>query len=156
MNEKGFTLLEMIFVAFVASTILISILSLMHRTFLVPQISSSHLTAVYLAQEGLEIVRNMRDTNWLKGSDWKDGLSPGDWEVDYDDNSLSKWKIPGRYLKFDGSFYKYDSGSTTKFKRKIKIAETSDNGLEVSVEVSWQERGISYSISLKEQLYNWY
>lgn len=35
----------------------------------------SSLQAYYLAQEGLEAVRNIRDTNWLNNVDWKKGNS---------------------------------------------------------------------------------
>ena len=56
------------------------------------------LVSSYLAQEGIEIVRNIRDTNWLqeqrntepmKSSPWDDGLCgllPGEtceWQADY-------------------------------------------------------------------------
>ena len=36
--------------------------------------ASRRLTAAYLAKEGIEIVRNIRDTNWIEGESWDRGL----------------------------------------------------------------------------------
>lgn len=126
------------------------------------------LTAIYLAQEGIETVRNIRDGNWLKGTEcapgeiWDCGLGIGDFEADYDDTSLSPWA--DRNLKIDGDFYGYSgAGTQTTFKRKITISDkqnldgdplnTADQ-MKVTVTVSWESKG-QHSVSAEEYLYNW-
>lgn len=158
MRKKGFTLIEMLTAGFVIIVGLIAVMSLMHRASLGSEIASSRLTAAYLAQEGLEIVRNIRDSNWLEQAEnpdvlWDQGLDNGDWEADFDDSALTPWQ--NRNLRIGGSFYNYDAGTETKFKRRINLSKPGPNFLSVSVEVSWQNRGIPYSLSVQEDLYNW-
>ena len=158
-NTRGFTLLEMIVAIFIVTVALIGIMSLIHRSIVSAQISYSKLTAAYLAQEGLEIIRNIRDSNWLAQSQnpnipWDQNLNIGEWEVSYTDFTLTPYQ--GRNLKIDGGFYNYTRGIETKFKRKITLHKPQPNIIAVSVEVTWQERGIPYSVSIKENIYNWW
>lgn len=152
--KNAFTLLEMMMAIFVLMVGFLGVMSLVQRAMFSTSISSDRLIAAYLAQEGLEIVRNIRDSNWLSRIAWDQGLGTGNWEADYNDFSLSSWV--GRYLKINaGGFYSYDSGSDTKFKRKITIQKPGQNILNVVVEVSWQEKGVPYSLSVQGNLYNW-
>lgn len=41
------------------------------------RVSADRLVAMNLAREGVEIVRNMRDGNWLTGDAWDDGYNDG-------------------------------------------------------------------------------
>lgn len=148
----------MIIATFVITVGLIAVMSLIHRAVISTQISYSRLVGAYLAQEGIEIVRNIRDANWLlqretPGTPWDNGLGTGDWEAGFSDFSLVAYQ--GRPIKINGGFYNYTSGVDTKFKRKITIQKPGANILAVAVEISWQERGISYATSLQENLYNW-
>ncbi|GAI56618.1 unnamed protein product, partial [marine sediment metagenome] len=125
--------------------------------------SASRLTAVYLNKEGIEIVRNIRDTNWLqKEANWKDGLPGGNWEADYTTTTFANTANdscgdPGHncegcddeFLKIDGGLYKYSgSGTQTNFKRKITIDDTIDHKgddiLKITVEVRWEYKGDTY------------
>ena len=153
MNKKGFTLLEMIIAVTVILIGLIPIMSLMYDSSFGVRLSLSRLQAAYLAQEGLEIVRNIRDSNWLAQSSWNNNLEVGAWETSYD-QALSPYQ--GRNLKLNNDgFYNYNSGTDTKFKRKITISKSGNDILEVAVEVSWQEKGENYSLTVYENLYNW-
>ena len=75
-NQSGITLIETL----VASSILIigivAALILAVYSLRVVETSKQELVATNLAREGLEVVRNIRDTNWLDQSnpDWNDGL----------------------------------------------------------------------------------
>jgi len=153
MNKKGFTLLEMIIAVTVILIGLIPIMSLMYDSSFGVRLSLSRLQAAYLAQEGLEIVRNIRDSNWLaQTSSWNNNLEVGEWEASYD-QPLSHYQDRNLKINNDG-FYGY-SGTPTKFKRKITISKPIDDTLQVSVEVSWQEKGKNYSLTVYENLYNW-
>ncbi len=158
MNKNAFTLLETIIAIFVLTVGLIAVMSLAHRAIFAAQIASSRLVAGYLAQEGVEIVRNIRDSNWLaqRGNPalpWDENLAAGNWEADFDDFTLTSFQ--DRNLKIDGGFYNYSSGENTKFKRKITIARPTQDVIEVFVQITWQERGSSQTLTLEEHLYNW-
>ena len=163
----GFTLLEAIVSIFLLTVGIVGISSLISQTISSSSKESSRLTVAYLAQEGVELVRNIRDNNWLEQRNnplvnWDDDLPEGDWEADY--NSLSLAAYAGRYLKQDNSFYNYTSGSDTKFKRKITIFDKTDlssplDGIpdmfKVTVTIEWQEKGKTNNFSVQDYLYNW-
>ncbi len=166
-SKKGFTLPEVI----IAASILLAGIVVFSIVFtrivsLLPLISFK-FTAAYLAQEGVEIVRNIRDTNWLEGESWKNGLtvcsaSEGNFcEVDYDDTELTP-KDQSSQLSYlettDGAFFAYNQGVTeTRFKRKIIIEEIiGKEALDVTVFVEWEVKGKPYEIQVNEHLYNWF
>jgi hypothetical protein len=164
-NSKSFTIIEASIAIFLITTGILAAFVLVQQTLSFYQVSSLKLIAAYLAQEGIEIVRNIRDSNWLKKVDWDEGLNEGEWEADYSQISLNPYE--DRYLKIDEGFYKYSpslSASKTPFKRKIIISNKEDldeppNGkvdkMTVKVEISWQERGRPHQVSVQENLYNW-
>jgi prepilin-type N-terminal cleavage/methylation domain-containing protein len=155
-KKKGFTLIEIMAALFVLGVGLIGIMGLIFRISASTSLVSSKLIAAYLSQEGIELVRNLRDENWLSGDPWDFGLNQGEYEMDYNDSTLFPWVNQGRYLKFNNSFYNYESGQETIFKRKIRVDRTAgpDEILICSV-VQWQERGISHQVQSCEKMYNW-
>lgn len=153
MKKNSFTLIEVIAAIFVITVGIVGILSLLSQLIVSSALYSKRLIVAYLAQEGIEIVRNIRDTNWLEGKNWDHGLGTGDWQADYDDINLSPYAdIP---LKINGNFYNYEAGSDTIFKRKITITKPQAHILEVRVQILWQERGRSHQLTVQENLYNW-
>lgn len=167
-NQKGFTMMEVLAAIFVITTGIMGVFSLVQRTISFTAISSSRLVAIYLAQEGIEIVKNIRDGNWLDqrtstSTLWSDSLTclvPScEWEGDYNSIlSLTQWSGEGRYLNIDGlGLYSYSSGTSTKFKRKITTdTEGQDSVLKVIVEVTWEERGRGHKASTQGRIYNWH
>lgn len=151
-NKKGFTIIELMAVLLVISIGMIGAMNLLSRVFLYSRLNASKLTAAYLAQEGVEIVRNIRDSNWLQGNSWDWGIDTGDQQADYNDQSL--FAFQNNYLKLNGGFYNYDAGNNTKFKRKINIQKTGDE-ISVTVTVNWQEIQRDYKVEVFERLYNW-
>jgi type II secretory pathway pseudopilin PulG len=161
-NRNGFTILEVVLAISVLTLAVGGSFSLLQQTLHIASMANSKLTATYLAQEGIEIVRNIRDNNWLKQrmtSDfsWKDGLGSSDpYEADYSDPALRPFS--GEPLSFDDTngLYSYPTwGTETKFKRKIIIADMG-NYLDVTVRVEWPGRvGEIKNVELKEYLYNW-
>ena len=170
---RSFTLLEVILAITVLTLAVGGSFVLISQTIASVSMIQSKLIASYLVQEGIEIVKNIRDTNWLKLQPWDQSLEGGDYEADYDDFSLTECSFPCDYdhnynlhfLKIpDQGFYNYDLGDDTKFKRKITISDKVDlddpldgeiDKLKVSVEVLWKEKGKIHSIIAQEYLYNW-
>jgi prepilin-type N-terminal cleavage/methylation domain-containing protein len=141
-KEKGFTLLEVIFAIFILSLSGFASFTLIESALVPASLNRANLTAYYLGQEGIELVRNIRDNNWLEGNDWREGLVTGDWEIDYNDDALSAYT--GRYFYIDSltNLFSYiaspsEADELTKFKRKITISEIAADMIEVSVTVEW-------------------
>lgn len=155
-QEKGFTIIEMILTIFIVTVGLLSVYGVSTQILKDTSISISRLTASYLAQEGIEIVRNIRDNNWIKGNSlWSDGLATGDYEADYINTALQGNSNRNLRIDNDGR-YNYGSGDTSIFKRTISIQNIDDDTLGVSVLVSWKEKDKENSITVQENLYNWF
>lgn len=159
-------MIEMIIATFIMVVGIVGVMSLLQRVIFSSSVSSSRLIAAYLAQEGAEIVRNVRDTNWLETSNWDEGLtncSSGcivDYNHSYDPGDLLAPDLPvftGQFLRVDSNgFYSYNGPieTQTKFQRKITITPAADF-LNVKVDIFWSEKGKSYTFSAQENLYNW-
>lgn len=157
-KNKGFTLMEVVIAIAVIVTALVASVALVSYSVSSTKLSRSRITAQGLAQEGLEIVRNFRDNNWLvfkrKASDWRDGLQAGDWRAQYNVNNLLSFaSLP---LKIDtNGFYQYDNGTDTPFYRKITLESIGNNQIKAISEITWQEYGKSNSLKVETRLYNW-
>ncbi|MDO8436188.1 MAG: hypothetical protein Q7S82_02270 [bacterium] len=159
--QSAFTLIEVVIATFILVTGIMGAFAVIQQVTAYVSTSSDRLIAAYLTQEGIEIVRNIRDGNWLKNFDWKTGLTgceaPLGCEADYNDRSLTSYG--GRYLKLNDRFYNYNSGADTKFKRKIIVTPAIDPDgadiLKVVVSVEWKEKGSFKLFSAQENLYNW-
>lgn len=164
-KEKGFTIIELVISIFILSFAVVGIFSAFSIMVILTSDTANQLTAAYLAQEGMEIVRNIRDTNWLNMNicaaapsalncpvTWVDGLAAGVCSTtgcgaDYKSISMSG-TFSGDYLDIDpDGFYGYTSGTQTIFKRKIIITpiadvngQASDHILKVIVQVSWDKK----------------
>lgn len=161
--HKGFTLIEVLAAMFVMVMGTLGVFGLITRTVTFNSSTNSQLVASYLAQEGLEIVRNMRDANLLKihkgaGGAWNDGLAAcaAGCGADYNDTALGVFQ--DTFLKLSNGFYTYDSCvncSTTIFKRQITIDSSIAERLEVTVDVSWVDKGNTRTVRGATELYNW-
>ena len=161
-REKGFTMIEMIAALFVMSVGIMGVFSLVSQTISYISITSSRLTAIYLSQEGMEIIRNIRDSNFLKinkreGGNWDDDLLAGShYNFDYESQTVpDNINCSGNnYLDINGDFYKCSISG--QFERKAKITKIGDDKIDVVIEVSWQERGRTHKVVARENLYQWY
>jgi len=159
-NSAGFTIIELVISILILSVAVIAVSSAFFVMTILTSDAADRLTATYLAQEGMEIARNMRDENWLKmdanpaGSTWDSGLDCANGcQADYKTGTndalvMSPWSGSGTYLRIDplNGFYNYTGGEDTKFKRKITIKSVpdvdnlSDHIVNVIVEVSWNSK----------------
>ncbi|MBU2579067.1 prepilin-type N-terminal cleavage/methylation domain-containing protein [Patescibacteria group bacterium] len=152
---EGFTLIEIMIVISVLCIGIVAIYSLVSKSISVGSSNVNSFLASQLAKEGVEIVRNARDANWLKGVNWITGLTgcSNGCEGDYNDSTLSPWN--NRFLKIDSNgFYNYETGTDTKFKRKIIITTPFATSTSVEVQVIWP--GLGSPFIVKENLYDWF
>jgi prepilin-type N-terminal cleavage/methylation domain-containing protein len=72
-NHKGFTLIETLFAVLIFSSALVSLMTIAGRGIAAANSAREQTVAHYLAQEGLEVVRTMRDTNFTS-TVWDNGF----------------------------------------------------------------------------------
>lgn len=149
---KGFGILEVIVAIGIITLSLTGILSLIMQNSRVYYINKSRYIAVMLAQEGVELVRNVRDSNWDRNDppttivDWKNGDSinsniegDGSYAIEIDDNGnititnvsgiddvSARLKI-GTDVNNLGRYFHNDPG-TSQDSPYYRIIETSDGG----------------------------
>lgn len=146
-KKKGFTIIEVIIATFILTVGTLGVFSTIQFILVFTRSVSSRLGAIYLAQGGIEVVRNIRDSNWLKdrytSTDWDDGIPAGSW----------CWVVgiptPGCWESVGG------------FRRQITITKPplEPDKMVVSVQVLWVERGGSSptmsGVTAATELYNW-
>jgi hypothetical protein len=161
-ENKGFGLLGVIIAIFITSIGLVSILALASMSLKSSTSGKMRLIASGLAQEGIEIVRDIRRSN----ADWIDwewygangaiaASSSQSYRVQYDSTSLTT-PYSGAYLKMDANgLYQYDSGPDTLFKREITLKKISYREVKVVAEVKWQIKGKWHYLTIEDRLWNW-
>lgn len=107
--------------------------------------SRDQVIAGMLAQEGAELVQNLRDNNWVQGEGAFDtskfpDSDHSDCQIDYNDSDVKTCNngAGSKVLKLNGAFYEHESGNVTKFQRKIELDFiNSDTQLVVTSVVVW-------------------
>jgi Tfp pilus assembly protein PilV len=167
-EQSGFSIMEISVVVLIVAIGLIGILSLVNQSIKAQQINRNQLIASQLAQEGIELVRNRRDKNWLTaGYDWKNGEGAGTnsdivqdstYTIDYLGNinpSVDAITDSAAKLKIDASgFYNHSSGNDSIFSRLISINEFS-NYLKVESWVQWRDGQGTHNYKVSTFLYDW-
>jgi len=172
--NKGFTLVETLVAI---SLLTISIVAPMSLTMLA--LSSAiyardQITAYYLAQEGIEAVRSVRDGNILVTAlgtptpILSEGTGPGQIpSTSGTPFTIDTHTIPAtmalcdsgtcRVLETDGDLYGYSSGWTnTTFTRSVSATVISQDEVRISVTVSWNTSPFNVrSFTLSDNLYAW-
>lgn len=163
-SNNGFTLVELLVSIFILGLALTAIFSVLNTNIKSATTIKNNYTASLLAQEGMEVVRNIRDNDWLKIQPFGTSIGDGVWSVQYDspDNSPALPALgntPNAYIKFDptSKMFSYSSGDNTIFKRKITISSTAFPFEKIiEVEVSWSEGSIiNKSIKAEDHLFDW-
>ena len=151
----GFTLIETIVAVGIIVIGLVSALGAITTSLFYVSNIGDRLIAANLTAEGLEVVRNIRDNNWIANLSWDNGLADGDYQVSYNSTAVSPYS--GNPILFDSisGLYNYSSGASTFYVRKISVSNLSGYEILVISTVTWQRRGITYSSSAEYHLFNW-
>ena len=163
MKNKAFTLIETLIAITLITVVLTAVTGLILTTLLANQRNLHSLQGMYLAQESLEAVRFMRDSNWLRNYSWNGG-SPV-WGADFDLGTATELKL---FLKEEKCPPCFGLGSNAEeslvvddsgfeYTRTIIFKPVADmpNAMEVTATVSWEERGIERSVDLSTYLTDW-
>lgn len=167
--KAGFSLIEIMTVLFVISMGLVGVLSLMVQNIQNQNINRGALIAYQLSQEGIELVRRTRDSNWAArtidpGRAWNYNLAPGHYIMDYRDLIPRGVSFSGQvYLKQDSSGFYYNPDSSSDpnlnsiFSRYIDLVlnPSNPNSFYVRSTVNWSDHGKIFSYVLETTLYDW-
>ena len=174
---KGFTLIE----TFVAITILtlsiVGPLVAANNAIIIGGISRDQLVASYLAQEGIEYVRALRDHEYLAlypgntSTVWSNftsniesqclvgctldpsrtmGYGSGNSIAAYSGSATPLWRNNANVYT-----QQQTSGTVTPFTRTLQVADMSATDERIISKVSWNYRGTPYSVTLYDHLTPW-
>lgn len=167
-KENGFSLIEIIIALGIVTTGIISIVSMFNDGLRNELISQKKLTAVYLAQEAIEVVRWQRDTNWKKGDPWDNNISTGEIIVGLinEDDITDGWEVVGstasrKKIYYHTNDYYVQSKSALpgleeiSFKRWLTVSNACGVGycLEITANVSHPD--LSQDIQISTRIYDW-
>ena len=143
----------------------LAIFAVLSQTLGMNKIVANQYVAAHLAAEGIEVVKNISDSNIVRegGDVWNAGLPPGKFGVQYDTGTLDEvnkdWanrKLPLNFNS-DTGIYSYGAGTPTNFIRIVTINNISPNEIQVNSEVRWRDRGgVELNINLEDRLFNWH
>ncbi len=180
---NGFTLVETLVAVAIFTVSVLALMVVLSDSVSSTTYAKKKIIATYLAQEGIEYMRNMRDTYVLYQSSTSDGWSdfkvkvaPCDTELlevcYFDDQNLnflseikpitaidvfscSNGNCP--YLLYDEALgrYNYATGAVTDFVREIRITNTNVDEVRVVSTVSWTQGSGTYEVNLSANLFNW-
>src|SRR3989344_2241928 len=164
-NDRGFTVFELIVTIAILSFGIIGINSFLEPAIILNANYPNRLIAAYLGQEGIEIVKNIRDNNVILGNNWSEGFDvcATGCELDYKTktavetsfNELKSYQDTFLNVNSDG-FYSYDSGEATIFKRKVTIIQPTTNIdiLKVDILVTWNYNSLPFNFNTIGYIYN--
>ena len=135
--NKGFTLIETLVALSIFSVSIILFMSVLGSGITDTNYAKQKIVAGYLAQEGIEYMRNMRDNAVLY-----DSMGPQHgWDT----------------FKTQSVNYPVTNPDLATFTRttSIDISSYGANEVRVISTVSWRQGSGTYSITLSENLYNW-
>ena len=163
-GNDGFSFIELLAVIFIVNVALVTMISMSLQAIQTERFNRNVLIAAQLAQEGAELVRNIRDNDWQAGvspNSIFDSSNDGVYAIDYalgaatalagglsDDNSK---------LYLDGAgYYSHDStGTSTKFRRAITIMTAGTASTSVVSEVRFSDGVTARNYKVETMLYDW-
>jgi len=160
-NQAGFSLIEVLAVLFIVSVALLGLVSLIIQNIQAQSVNKNNLIAYNLAQEGIELIRQTRDSNWRAGDAYDKDLAAGKYYIDYLDDKPTTigngliYLYNGYYINYSGT----ETGATpTIFTREIYLDKPADYDgapLQVRALVTWIDRSHPYRYELRTLLFDW-
>ncbi len=179
--RSGFTLVETLIAVSIFTVSLLGIMSVLASSISNTTYTKQKMVATYLAQEGVEYVRNMRDTYifYTSNGDWNGftgklsscgvgsecGLNTSLFSNLADANLIKKCvdspNICKVYLN-NGSYNTNSTGTDSGFTRKIWMTKAdglpfinSVNEVKIYSRVDWTQGSGKYNMTFSENLFNW-
>jgi Tfp pilus assembly protein PilV len=163
-KKSAFSLIEVIMILFIASVGIMAALSLAIRSAYFQQAKKELGTAMFLANEGIEIMKNIRDTNVIlvnEYDNWTGTGSPGNgvhlYKVDYATLlATTTTSIDTAVLQQSTStdFYLHNSSFPNSIFSRLITASTTGEVTEVESWVQWKSRGNVFNYKINTALYD--
>ncbi len=167
-KEKGFTIIETLVAISILVSAVVGTMSAVQSGLSSHIFSKDQIIAFYLAQEGFEQIRNIRDENRLNGEHWLEGIaedindpcyfgkicrvSP----VETTDLTTCSGSCPKLGQSNTTGFYGYNSlWPETVYKREISLTEINDHEVAVTVTMTWSKGVVTREFRARENLFNW-
>ena len=175
--KKGFTLMETLLATTILMIVVSGVLGIASKSLYLTYAAREQITAFYLAQEPIEYIRFIRDSNRLNGFPWLQSLAEcqsatGSLKCVIETQVLlfpplastittcaASCAPPLRYVAINGSYTYIVAGSVgTKYVRTTSITTPiggNPDEARIDVTVSWTTNGVVRSVALNEYIYNW-
>lgn len=182
-SRTGFTLIETMIAITILTLSISGPLLGASRALVLAEISRDQLTASYLAQEGIEYVRAMRDDAYLRsyqaggtdisGAAWTDFMSGASaWSITqcitrdctldptramgYGNTlALNAYSGDAPLYVSSGIYTQQQVGTRTEFTRTVRVAVVGADEVSVTSVVSWSFHNITYTTSVIDHLTPW-
>ncbi|HVB20056.1 MAG TPA: prepilin-type N-terminal cleavage/methylation domain-containing protein [Candidatus Paceibacterota bacterium] len=183
--SAGFTLIETMVAIAILTLSIAGPLYAASRAIVAAQTANEQLTASYLAQEGIEYVRMMRDDEYLhayslggtnvSSTAWTNFLT----DPPSDTSAITQCIAPNEctldplsptspitqcpsggctaplYLLSNGAYSESGTGTLTAFSRSIQAVTVSPTDERIICTVSWSFHGVPYSVTIRDHLTPW-
>ncbi len=125
--QSGFSIMETMIASFVLIVGIVAVLELFAPIIINSGQTRDRIVATALSQEGVELVKNLRDNNMVKsGVDAFTGLGTAVRCIDKDSINMESCSSDGR-LSILGQWMVHSGSIGTNFKRKIRLNQSGDN-----------------------------
>lgn len=165
-GAPSFTLLETIVAVAVLALSLIGPMVLAYQSLQSGRVTKEKVTALYLAQDALEFVKSVRDSNVAAQKEWLSGLTSclgASCTVDTTQSGVALSSVVTScsgscsVMRFDAATerYGYNPGWTsTIYTRTMTLTEVvTDREVHANVTVSWSKDGIPGSVSISQNIF---
>ncbi len=183
--RRGFTLIETLVAVTILTLSVVAPLYVADRVLVASQTSRDQLTASYLAQEGIEYLRSMRDHEFLAARQvgganvsvnaWSNFISGSGQGSVASCRSQTCTLDPTRQmgtgsglalvpcsdatcapLYLSGAVYtEQPIGTQTLYTRTVQAVLVADNDIRITSIVRWSSRGTTYTVSIRDHLTPW-
>jgi len=174
-HENGQTIVEALIAISILTIGVFGMLNLLNQSLGLNTFVTSQYIGSNLAMEGVEVIKNIIDSNFLQGKPFNDGLNNGYYEIQYNSNSLGAPKCSlsddknacfnssNNLYKDNNGIYSYNTSNAIKtpFKRIVRIENLDQDGdgkveqIKVNSIVQWTIKGGTYEINAEDHFFNW-